>query len=296
MTYYTIHASATWAPSRWRELLTSARDSKPTVACTSTRRAQAGLAVLPDVPYSGTPCGPAGRETRYLYAENPTPQAPAGASERVPAMMPHKAEQVACLLSHPEIKITVIDAEAAIEIYDRPRAAQPFTRNAAQRSPAAVPAARAGACRSGVADGVHRRNAERRGTWPATASRTSRRSVAIDVTPVIENEALAKAAAQGLGELLGLHEEPTHITRGYNYVILWVGCQIGVTVYKNGAHQRHGFPPGQQRARPSSRSAQPPSRSSRPSPAWRCKRSSRSSSASSARSNRSSGQRMAPSS
>ncbi len=58
--------------------------------------------------------------------------------------------------------------------------------------------------------------------------------VTVDVTPVVENEALAQAAAQGLGELLGLREEPAHITRGYNYVILWVGCWIGVTVYKTG--------------------------------------------------------------
>lgn len=68
--------------------------------------------------------------------------------------------------------------------------------------------------------------------------------VTIDVTPVIENEALAQAAAQGLGELLGLHDEPTRITRGYGYVILWVGCQIGVTVYKNGALSATDFRPG----------------------------------------------------
>ncbi len=58
--------------------------------------------------------------------------------------------------------------------------------------------------------------------------------LAIDVTSLIENEALASAAAQGLGELLGLYEEATHITRGYNYVILWVGCWVGVTLYKTG--------------------------------------------------------------
>lgn len=67
--------------------------------------------------------------------------------------------------------------------------------------------------------------------------------LALDVTPIVENEVLANAAAQGLGELLGLHEEPAHITRGYNYVILWVGRWVGVTVYKNGTLSCTDFRP-----------------------------------------------------
>lgn len=68
--------------------------------------------------------------------------------------------------------------------------------------------------------------------------------VEIDVTPVIENEALAQAAAQGLAELLGLQEEPTSIMRRWNYVILWVGRQVGVTVYQNGSISATDFRPG----------------------------------------------------
>ena len=93
---------------------------------------------------------------------------------------------------------------------------------------------------------------------------------------MVENEVLANAAAQGLGELLGLHEEPTHITRGYNYVILWVGRQVGVTVYKNGDAELHRLPARQHGRDGRRRSSRRPSRSSPPSPAWPCRRSWRS--------------------
>lgn len=56
----------------------------------------------------------------------------------------------------------------------------------------------------------------------------------LDLAALVENEALARAAAQGLGSLLGLHEAPAQITPGNGYVILWVGGDIGVTVYANG--------------------------------------------------------------
>lgn len=67
--------------------------------------------------------------------------------------------------------------------------------------------------------------------------------IALDLAPLVENEQLARAAAQGLGSLLGLHEEPTHITPGCGYVILWVGGDIGVTVYAGGALSCTDFRP-----------------------------------------------------
>ncbi len=81
-----------------------------TVIATTQTAAQSLLIEVWDPMRPGRP------EKRYLYTEKGRLGA-AGASEPVAAMMPHKAEQLACLLSHPEIKITVIDAEAAIEIY-----------------------------------------------------------------------------------------------------------------------------------------------------------------------------------
>jgi len=67
--------------------------------------------------------------------------------------------------------------------------------------------------------------------------------IALDLAPLVENPALARAAAQGLGSLIGLHEEPTQITPGNGYVILWVGGSIGVTVYANGTLSCTGFRP-----------------------------------------------------
>jgi len=67
--------------------------------------------------------------------------------------------------------------------------------------------------------------------------------IALDLAPLVENPALARAAAQGLGSLLGLHEEPARITPGNGYVILWVGSGIGVTVYANGTLSCTDFRP-----------------------------------------------------
>ncbi len=51
-------------------------------------------------------------EKRYLYTER-------GAGlEHVTAFMPHKAAQLANLLAHPEIKVTILDAADAIEIFN----------------------------------------------------------------------------------------------------------------------------------------------------------------------------------
>ena len=59
-----------------------------------------------DSPAPGRP------EKRYLYTDR-------GAGlEPVSAFMPHKAAQLANLLAHPEIKVTILDAESAIGIYN----------------------------------------------------------------------------------------------------------------------------------------------------------------------------------
>lgn len=68
--------------------------------------------------------------------------------------------------------------------------------------------------------------------------------IALDLAPLVENETLARAAAQGLGSLLGLHEAPVQISPGNGYVILWVGGDIGVTVYAGGELSCTDFRPG----------------------------------------------------
>ena len=70
----------------------------------------AAQALLVEVWDATKPARPA---KRYLYTTD-------GRGDRRPvcAFMPHKAEQLAALLSHPEIKITIVDAETAIDIYN----------------------------------------------------------------------------------------------------------------------------------------------------------------------------------
>jgi len=58
------------------------------------------------------PTKPVRPEKRYLYTDR-------GAGlEPVSAFMPHKAAQLANLLAHPEIRVTILDAESAIGIYN----------------------------------------------------------------------------------------------------------------------------------------------------------------------------------
>lgn len=59
-------------------------------------------------------------EKRYLYTTDGTAPAPA-----VCAFMPHKAQQLASLLAHPEIKVTALDAESAIAVYNEVEARFP---------------------------------------------------------------------------------------------------------------------------------------------------------------------------
>lgn len=89
-----------------------------TVIATAPVSAQALLVEVWDPMKPGRP------QKRYLYTERGRLGAE-GAREPVAAMMAHKAQQLAALLSHPEIKITVLEAAAALDIYNDLEARSP---------------------------------------------------------------------------------------------------------------------------------------------------------------------------